>query len=65
MKSCGACGEAKAKKEAKPKISKIKKSTFSNELVFCDVSTIMKPQSFTEVKKLSKPIWRLVVDDFA
>ena len=61
---CGACREAKAKKEPIPKISKREPSSYPNELMFIDLSTIKKPQSFQEIKKLTKPIWRLMVDDF-
>ena len=62
---CLPCREAKAKKEPIPKISDRKLSTMPSELMFLDIATIKKPKQCTTVKTLTKPNWRLIVDDMS
>ena len=64
-KPCLPCREAKAKKKPIPRISDRKLSTIPNELMFLDIATIKKPKQCTTVKTLTKPNWRLIVDDMS
>ena len=52
-------------REPVAKVGKREPSSYPNELVFLDVFTIKKPQSYNEVKKINKPVWRLIVDDYS
>ena len=56
LKPCGSCREDKAKREPLAKVSKREPSSYPNELVFSDLSTIKKSQSYYEVKKINKPV---------
>ena len=65
MNPCNHCREAKAQKEPIAKVSDRKPSTKANELIFMDSATIKKPRKCTTIKKLTKPIWNLLVDDYS
>ena len=65
MKPCPQYREPKAKKEPIPRISERKTSTILNKLIFFDISTVKKSSTITTIKALTKPNWRLVVDDFS
>ena len=64
-KTCHSCREAKAKKEPISKISDRQPSVMPNQLMFLDLSTVKKPRKCTTIKTLSKPVWRLIVDDYS
>ena len=36
-----------------------------NQLMFLDLSTVKKPRKCTTVKRISKPVWRLIVYDYS
>ena len=65
MNPCNSCRESKAKKEPIPNISERKPSSMPNQLMFLDLATVKKPRKWTTMKKISKPVWRLIVDDYS
>ena len=65
IKPCVSCNESKAKKKPIPSISKREPSTIPNQLVFLDISTVKQPANVTTLKGLTKPNWRLIVDDYS
>ena len=65
MNPCHSCREAKAKKEPTAKQSGRIPSLIPNQLMFLDLATVKKPRKCTTIRKISKPVWRLIVDDYS
>ena len=62
MQQCESCATGKAKQKNVPKNSDHVPATTSNERIFLDISTIMKPKSEKKVM-ITKKNWRLMVDE--
>jgi hypothetical protein len=61
LKPCNACTAGKAKQRSVPKVSTHQVATKANEArVFLDIMTVKSPK---DGPKVTKPIWRVIVDE--